>query len=438
MKEMAINTQSRNAFHAKIYWIMTLLIFAFVANNDEKFAGELLVHYIPGTKWLVHIAFLVLFTAVSLVFVRKVLVDKIEVILFLKLIVDIISTCVINEPESIAFIIWADIGVLTYFICRNESVELKNLLNIYESFALVLSVQTIVAGMLLLQNGISFDSVIFKSQLRIPFAGSNLIADIISSALLCTFARYDVNETKKAYFIAKTLIYVIASLFIRSRGSIIALLVVLDWTILKRIRSVNGNFKRILFYIMLATINLIVIVYSLNSAIVESYFSRYLDASSDITSGRLQIWQFAWDEFTKHPIFGRGISFTADIFQQYTGAHNIWLDTLMSSGIFGFIFHLLAIGMIAYELRLYRRRGGTSDKTVFACSVILLFLYLDSMFEVSYYNYINDVIFWSLSGFLISEISSSDSLLIERDNRNNHSICKITDMSKSAGKKDNW
>ena len=402
---MVIHTQSKNSFRAKTYWIMTLIIFAFVANNDEKFVGELLVHYIPGTKWLVHFVFLVLFIVVSSFFLRKIIVDKIELVLLFKLIIDIISTCVINKPESIAFIIWADIGVLAYLICRNERLELDKVLTIYEWFALLLSVQAIGAGLLLLQSGISFENVIFKSRLRIPFAGSNLIADIISSALLCLFARYDAKDTKKIIFAAKVLVYIVASLFIRSRGSIVVLLVVLDWTLIKRIQKIRGNSKRIISYFLLVTINLIVIVYSLNSAIVESYFSRYLDASSDITSGRIQIWQFAWNEFTSRPILGRGISFTADIFRQYTGAHNIWLDTLMSSGILGFILHLTAIGFVVNKVRSNRVRNGAFNKTVFACSVVLLFLYLDSLFEVSYFNYINDVVFWSLGGYLISELS---------------------------------
>lgn len=401
---MVEKNRTQNSLLGILYWIVTFIIFALVANNDEKFAGEIRVFYISGTKWLIHLIFLAMFILVSIIFVKRIVIDSVEILLITKFAVDIISTCIINEPESFAFIVWADIGALSYLICRNSRLNLDVVLDLYEVFAIVLSIQTILTGRILQQNGILFESVIFKSLLRIPYAGSNLIADFISSALLCLLARYDSKRIKKSVFIVKLAVYIIAILFIRSRGSIVALLFVLDWTFLKRIKRINSGRRRIILYMFLALVNVIAIVYALNSTIVESYFSRYLDTSSDITSGRIQIWQFAWNEFLSHPILGRGILFTSDSFRQYTGAHNIWLDTLMGSGMIGFILHISCISIL---IKTIRKNKVIFNKTVFACSVVLGFLYIDSMFEVSYYNYINDVIFWSLCGCLISFMSQS-------------------------------
>lgn len=387
-----------------LYWIVTFFVFAFVANNDAKFIGELLVFYIPGTKWLVHFLFLLAHIVMLALITQRIAIDNIEVILLLKLICDIVSTCMINKPDSFAFILWANIGVFSYIICRNSKLNLQNVLDLFELFALLLSFQTIITGFMLFQNGIVFESTIFKSRLRIPFAGSNLVSGVVSSAMICVLSRYESQKTKKVFFSIKLIIYIVALLVIRSRGSILLLFFILDWMFLKRIKSLNNSSRRVLLYILLIVVNLSVVIYALNSAAVEMYFSRYLHASSDITSGRLQIWQYAWEEFIRHPILGRGISFESDRFTRYTGAHNIWLDTLMSTGVIGFLLHFILIYLVINRIRMISKNRFHFNKSVFACTMALTFLYLDSLVEVSYYNYINDVIFWSLCGALIADI----------------------------------
>lgn len=393
------------------YWTITLLILAFVGRNTEKDIGELLVYYIPGTKWLYHLVFIVGLGMVSVLMTQTIVIDRLEILLLLKLVVDVVSTCVINRPESLAFIIWADIGVLGYLYCRNARVGLDRVLDLYEVFALILSIQTILTGMALLRQGISFDQVRFKSLLRIPFAGSNLIADVISSALLCIFVRYNARRTNKLLFGMKLGLYLIAALFIRSRGSILVMLLVMDWTVLKWIGRIKSSARRLFCYAVFVAVNAGVLLFALNSIVVESYFSRYADASSDVTSGRIGIWRYAWEEFLKRPLFGRGIRFEAKGFTDFTGAHNIWLDTLMSSGIMGFSLHACAIGIIAGRFFKRMKRPGNMGRDVFACFIVVGFLYLDSLFEVSYYNYQNDVIFWSLCGFLFSHMNRAGTSL---------------------------
>lgn len=390
-----------------LYWFVSLLIFAFVAKDDEKIIGELLIFHIPLTKWLIHLLFFVAFCLVFIVLKKKIVIDAIEISLAIKLFVDILSTCFLNTPESYAFIVWADIGVLAYFVSRNITINLDTVLSIYEVFALILGIQTILSGLLLLQKGVSFDSVVFKSQLRIPFAGSNLIAGTISSAFLCVIARYKRSNAKYFLMIAKLVIYLLAILFIRSRGSIVLLLFILDWTLIKTIKRVNDKVKRFILYSALFVGNIAGIVFMLKSTVVANYFSRYIEASNDVTSGRLDIWQYAWGEFIRHPLFGRGISFESHVITNYTGAHNIWLDTLMSSGVMGYLLHLLALLFMIRKIRLYQKRQQRKKRALFACMIALGFLYMNSMIEVTYYNYINDLIFWSLSGFLLSEMEKN-------------------------------
>ncbi len=400
-----INTRlSSSRIMGNVYWIITLFIFAFIANNDKSFIGELRVLYIPGTKWLVHLLFLFAFCSVWFLLIRKLVLDKIMLLLFLKTIIDVISTCFINTPESLAFIVWTNIGLLVYIICRNVNVNLEAVLSCYELFALLLSIQSILTGISLYKSGTGFNDPFFKSQLRIPFAGSNIAAGIISSSLLCTVASYSKTRSR-LLFILKVACSALAILFIRSRGSILLLLIILDLTLVSRIRKMNEKWKKIIWYFALITTNAIALVFALNSSSVEEYFSRNISTSLDISSGRFAIWQYAWSEFLNHPLFGRGISFTAAQFDRYTGAHNIWLDTLMSSGIIGFLLHMVVVFNIINRIRF---RYKCLNKTMLSCVIVLLFLYSNSLIEVSYYNYINDVIFWSLSGFLFSEIAKGD------------------------------
>ena len=388
-----------------LYWILTFLIFAFVANNDKKFIGELLVFYVPGTKWLIHLLFLAPYVFVYFFLLQKVHIDGIEVLLFLKFLCDIFSTCILNEPESFAFIIWADIGVVSYLVCRNAKLGLQTVLNLYELFALLLSVQSIHAGLLLLRNGITFDNYLFKSFFRIPFAGSNLISGVVSSAIISTLARYDEKESRKIFYTIKLIVYLSAVIVIRSRASIVLLLFVLDWTFIKRIGKVRNGIKRFNLYAILTIMNIAVIVYALNSPSIGAYFSRYINTASDITSGRIKIWQYAWKEFLNKPMLGRGISFEPIGFVNYTGAHNIWLEIMMSSGIIGFLLHFGTVFIVFSKIRLYLTQAKEFSKQIFACAIVVSFLYINSLVEVSYYNYFSDTIFWSLCGCLISEIN---------------------------------
>ena len=77
----------------------------------------------------------------------------------------------------------------------------------------------------------------------------------------------------------------------------------------------------------------------------------------------------------------------------------------MNSGITGFIFHFcVVIKLLQMRVGKTKLRKllviGKASQDKLCTVVILVTLYVNSMVEVSYYNYINDVLFWSLAGFL--------------------------------------
>lgn len=72
-------------------------------------------------------------------------------------------------------------------------------------------------------------------------------------------------------------------------------------------------------------------------------------------TGRLSIWEIVWkDAFLKHPIFGVGfgeqniVEILAAYGDRHSGTHNLYLDILGTTGLFGFIY--LFSGLI-YKIR---------------------------------------------------------------------------------------
>lgn len=390
---------------SNIYWLCTLLIFAFVASNDG-FDSVLKVFYFPGTKWLIHLCFLMVYIAGWLFFSHKIKVDGIAILLFVKLCWDIVSSYLLNRvaiEDHYQFLIFADTAILAYLICRNLKTNLNTVLWMYECFALILCIQVIVTGILVQREGIAFNLVIFKSYIRIPFAASNLIITVIGPAVINLIMN---RNEKTITFILKLVVYVLAIIFLKSRGGLLLLLIMLDYTILKRIKIIEKKGNRAVAYLIFLACNVVLLIYLFTAPFMVAFFNGYLGTNSfnDLTSRRGEVWEYSWNEFLKNPICGRGLYYDESSFIGATGAHNIWLETLMGSGIIGFLLHIMIIFILISRIRRYSSKQHINKKTINACVIILLFYYLNSMFEVCYYNYIHDILFWSIAGFLIAAL----------------------------------
>lgn len=278
----------------------------------------------------------------------------------------------------------------------------------YDWFALILCLQVIVTSLFTQRSGISFDLILFKSYIRIPFAPSNLIITVISPAIINLIMNGNDKYGKNVIFILKLIVYVLAVFFIRSRGGVLMLFIMLDYTILKRIRGIRKRENRYAIYLVFLVCNVGFLIYALTSTLVASFFSGYLGTNSlnNLTSRRVEVWEYSWNEFLKSPIWGRGLYYDQSSFIGSTGAHNIWLETLMGSGFVGFVLHIMTIVILSKQVRKKALRTHINKKKINACVMILLFYYINSMFEVCYYNYIHDMLFWSIAGFLIASLES--------------------------------
>jgi O-antigen ligase len=148
----------------------------------------------------------------------------------------------------------------------------------------------------------------------------------------------------KIFSIVSILVMIFALLLTTKRGvllfSVVAIL--FAWFICNEKRIVSKSIKLISF-ILIA----LLLLYYLSTFIPElqDTYNRFFDNSSDdITSGRLQLWQFALQLFYAHPIIGTGWHSFPIIYRGYTGidmeAHNVFIQLLSETGIVGFVFVL--------------------------------------------------------------------------------------------------
>lgn len=83
---------------------------------------------------------------------------------------------------------------------------------------------------------------------------------------------------------------------------------------------------------------------------VKDLNSYYIDGRSAGFSGRLEIWNVAFESIKENFIFGVGLSKKSDIlvsgFEVYNHAHSAWIDTIYRTGIVGFFLFIMHLATI--------------------------------------------------------------------------------------------
>lgn len=389
------------------YWVVTLLILAFVGSNDSFKDYPLVIFHIYGAKYIYHLMITIL--SLGIIFLsRKVLsMDEVFFLLLSKAGFDFFGSYVVNGVDfqfNWYFFICADLGVVFYFLCYNSQFTLKRIVELYRIFAVVLSVQVFAVFIYYTGTGLLMSDTTYKACMRIPFAASNVIASAIIPAALCIFCT---QYKKKIMGILEFGIYMAALVILKSRGAILVFAFLVEVYIILLIGNMRKLSNKMIVGTFFILLNIIVAYGIFTSSFFRIYFAGFKGFSSlnDITSRRVEVWQYSVIEFMKHPLFGRGLYYDDSEFIGSTGAHNIILETLMNSGIIGTILHICAIIKLLQicvgNIKLKKLfSDGIVGQTRLSVIVILVALYINSMIEVSYYNYINDVIFWSMAGFL--------------------------------------
>ena len=112
-------------------------------------------------------------------------------------------------------------------------------------------------------------------------------------------------------------------------------------------------------------------------------------------SGRIRLWGTMINEMAKDNwLFGVGMKSLAG---HTAGAHNIFIDMFYKGGLIGGVNYLVVI-LILVKTALSNMKAG---KKTFA--VMVLILLGNMMFEVNYFTYNCDVLFWIVASLMMNE-----------------------------------
>ena len=145
-----------------------------------------------------------------------------------------------------------------------------------------------------------------------------------------------------------TLFVMLYTIFYTStRGAILALLISLFLLVFKYILR-NIKDRRILAVLLLSIFVFfcsIVVLYLLPEKIVN----RAFNFSSYSLNSRDQLWRLAISLSKNNICFGNGFDYWAEVTGSPYGAHNLFLDLLVSSGILGSLMMILLVSIIVLK-----------------------------------------------------------------------------------------
>ncbi|SDN07746.1 O-antigen ligase [Fictibacillus solisalsi] len=151
---------------------------------------------------------------------------------------------------------------------------------------------------------------------------------------------------------------VLTSILTFSRGGLLVLILIfvlyiflLNHQPIKQLKLVLGS----LFTVLLGAYILVTFLKFDLYGILEA---RMNDFSKDGGSGRLDLWERAWDVFVSHPLIGIGANNFLDYNQSQFGdtlhVHNTFLEILAESGVVGVFCFLLFVLFVFIQMFQYR------------------------------------------------------------------------------------
>ena len=291
----------------------------------------------------------------------------------------------------------------------------------------------------------------------IPVGGSYTFVDyLIALALPLSLAMFFSKKKTKWVAIPVVIIcylYLAAAILIGRRGEMLSLIGAFGLVILFSMnfkngkavakRAVAGVLLFVVFGLMLTSFALIGIAPRYKETVEKVYANIQIDIREreankpipvvpegpaesdpsaftpterkDISSGRMQLWEIAWDQFIKHPVIGIGWGGFADQVseefnqahagggqQNVVNVHNCYLQFLCETGIIGGALILVPFLYIFILSIVQMLRSSSKDKKLTRLLSTLSFgglsfFHLVSILDMSFYQYK----FWAFYGILI-------------------------------------
>ena len=386
---------SKTAF---CYCVLTLFMLAFVNfEGAVDLDAPLRVPYISGKVVIWHCLMSVFFFIIILLIKYKVIahIDIPAACLLVKCFLDLLPIVAGLSDISDYFAHWACtlVSFISYFII------IKSDLNQYQvdiiklavlCFGVVLSIQVIHT---FLQIEVPYYSFSYKGEMLIPYGATNIIASaIVPIICICYYSK--IKSVFKLWII---LIMLLAVVLTKSRGGMLLSLMTLLLLLYIRVGSSKNVFIRRFMLIALVVVGIIVL---LNNEIVRMVLMGFaadessVDANT-VSSGRIEIWRELLLEVSHTNIItGVGMKSLA---ANESGAHNIIIDLIYKCGIIGTINYII---LLWYIIKRGLREYKANNRGLFMAVIVMLF---NMMYEVNYFTYSCDCMFWIITGLMMKE-----------------------------------
>ncbi len=304
------------------------------------------------------------------------------------IILSVIASYIIDENSFIyafndllRFIIW--MLPIIYFL--NTKDDLKDNQKYVSINMLCLMIFMLLQIFVFLINH-NFDLKYIYNAKEITLCWSNFSTHIALLFMMCyPFILYLYLESKKKIFLLFALIAIIIPVYLQCRGSILALIPTFIISIIILFKKSNDKKKTFLDIIYCMIIPIIIII-------LTTYFTGILDKMLNILfdkglddNGRFILYKVGIENFIKHPIFGTG-SHTSIYYLNLNyntmikNYHNIYLQILSCTGIFGFIMFIYFIICIIKE-------AFSTDNYNLMILLLILYLLIHGFVDTTFLNY---------------------------------------------------
>lgn len=385
-----INEKQEKTYNAicKLYIFISFLLFAFMNTQDATSFGEILVPHISKLVIYYHVflTVIIIFWIVmhSLIYDRILRIDGVLIILGIRCILDLFSHILNIEMATGSF--WGFYAnTVISFACYFIGLQIEDCQNqikyLYALFILIIIIQTFWTAILI---PVDYFDLTYKSYMNIPYGGSNIIASLLVPGFFLTFSL----KTKWKYIFCFLLICAVIAT--KSRGGVL-LLILTSSVYFICIKKYNRNaiIKRILFILLI----IIILLMLFFTEVGEKFLAGYAGTQNinDLTSGRIKIFFNDFKEALQRPLFGHGLGIG---YTNQVGSHNLFIDLLYKCGVIGFSIYIIALILLT--------KNRTKNRIQSFYSLFLIVMLINSMFEVCYFSYKCDAIFWLTAGIFSS------------------------------------
>lgn len=389
---MKINIKS----YLIIYHLITLFLFAFVNYNGATDFEDMVVPFIEGHVIVIHFCIMVLS---SIFFILLNINNKIKVDIILKC---LLIKCVLDalpffydSTASDYFWYYAITlsSAVTYFLYINVTITNKQQIFLKKSiifFGIIICLQVIYT---FFNMEYSYLDLRYKSAMVIPYGGTNIIASILIPILTLIFF----VRIKTIFKITLIILFSVSIVLTKSRGGIILTFMLVVFFIYKSMdRHKDRYIKRMLLLILF----ILIIILLLNDADILTLLGGYTTGQNNITlnslsSNRIDGWiEILKETFNNNLFFGVGMKSLSGI---GSGAHNIILDLVYKCGLVGAINYLIAF------INLEKKGRYILKKCNCIYYVMIMIIYVNSLFEVCYFSYACDVMLWMFIGMMMNQ-----------------------------------